>query len=76
MAKVAYTVIIERGARNLSAYVPDLPGCIVTGATEKEVLELMAEAIRFHIEGLVEDGQPIPPPQSVGRMVETELAVA
>ena len=76
MAKIAYTIVIERGARNMSAYVPDLPGCIVTGRTEKEVMKLMAEAIRFHIEGLVADGLEVPAPRSIGRTVETELAVA
>ena len=76
MAKVSYTVVIERAAGNFSAYVPDLPGCIATGATEDEVLRNLSEAIRFHIEGLIEDGQPIPPSQSTSRTVETELAVA
>jgi predicted RNase H-like HicB family nuclease len=76
MQKIAYTVVIERAAGNHGAYVPDLPGCVVTGATEEEVLKFMAEAIRFHLEGLVEDGEPIPPPQSTSRTIETELAVA
>jgi predicted RNase H-like HicB family nuclease len=76
MAKVSYVIIIEKGGRNLSAYVPDLPGCVATGATEEEVLKEMAEAIRFHLEGMIEDGEPIRPPQSTSRTVETELAVA
>jgi predicted RNase H-like HicB family nuclease len=76
MMKVAYTVVIERAPGNFSAYVPDLPGCVATGATEDEVLKEMAEAIRFHLEGMIEDGDPIPPPQSISRTVETELAVA
>jgi len=74
MTKVAYTIVIERSPNNFAAYVPDLPGCVVTGSTEEEVTQLMAEAIRFHIEGLLEDGEPIPPPQSTSRTVETELA--
>jgi predicted RNase H-like HicB family nuclease len=76
MARIAYTVVIERAPRNLSAYVPDLPGCVAAGATEDEVLREMAKAIRFDLEGLIEDGEPIPPAQSASRTVETELAVA
>ncbi len=76
MAKVSYTVVIERAPGNFSAYVPDLPGCVATGATEEEVLKEMAAAIRFHLEGLIEDGESIPPPQSTSRTIETELAVA
>ncbi|MGD0462600.1 MAG: type II toxin-antitoxin system HicB family antitoxin [Tepidisphaeraceae bacterium] len=73
---MTYAVVIERASGNFSAYVPDLPGCVATGATEEEVLKEMAKAIRFHIEGLIEDGEPIPPSQSISRTVETELAVA
>jgi predicted RNase H-like HicB family nuclease len=76
MAKVTYTVVIERATGNFSAYVPDLPGCVATGATEDEVLKETTQAIRFHLEGLIEDGEPIPPPQSTSRTVETDLAVA
>ena len=59
-----YAVIIEAGERNYSAYVPDLPGCIATGKTLDEVEQFMREAIAFHIEGLREDGLPVPPPTS------------
>jgi predicted RNase H-like HicB family nuclease len=76
MAKVSYTVVIERAAGNFGAYVSDLPGCAVTGATEEEVLKLIEEAIRFHIEGMFEDGEPVPPPTSTSRTVETDLAAA
>ena len=55
-----YAVIYERGERNWSAYVPDLPGCIATGETREETQRLIREAIEFHIEGLVADGEPIP----------------
>ena len=75
MRTVTYTVVIERAAGNLSGYVPDLPGCVATAATEQELLHELAEAIRFHIEGLVEDGEPVPPPQSISRTVETQLAI-
>lgn len=57
-----YPVVIEGGHDGFSAYVPDLPGCVSTGRTVSEVLRLMGEAIPFHLEGLREDGLPIPPP--------------
>lgn len=59
-----YAVIIEEGEDSFGAYVPDLPGCIAAGETREEVLKLIEEAIEFHIEGLQEDGQPIPEPSS------------
>ncbi len=55
-----YLVLIENGPDNLSAYVPSLPGCITTGKTRSDVLENMMEAIQLHLEGMVEDGDPIP----------------
>ena len=57
-----YTVIYEWGKRNWSAYVPDLPGCIATGKTRKEIERVVREAIEFHIEGLVQRGEPVPEP--------------
>ena len=57
-----YAVIIEKADNNYSAYVPDLPGCITTGKTIEEIERNIKEAIEFHIEGLKEDGLPIPPP--------------
>ncbi len=59
-----YLVIIERGEENYSAYSPDLPGCVATGNTKEETLQLMREAIAMHIDGLKEDGLPIPPPST------------
>ena len=59
-----YAIVIEKAGSNFSAYVPDLPGCIATGATMEEVEFQIREAIEFHIEGLREDGTPIPPPDS------------
>ena len=56
-----YVVIFEKGENSYGASVPDLPGCIAVGETMKEVRELIAEAIEFHIEGLREDGELIPP---------------
>jgi predicted RNase H-like HicB family nuclease len=57
-----YTVIYQRGKHNWSAYVPDLPGCIATGKTRKQVERVMREAIEFHIEGLKLHGEPVPEP--------------
>jgi predicted RNase H-like HicB family nuclease len=57
-----YVVILERGDANWGAYVPDLPGCVATGATREEVLQLIREAIELHIAGMKEDGEPVPPP--------------
>jgi len=57
-----YTVILEPGPRNWSAYVPDLPGCIATGKTRADVEETIREAIRLHIEFLRSEGDPVPAP--------------
>ena len=59
-----YAIVIERANDNFSAYVPDLPGCVATGATLEETEQAIREAIQFHIEGLREDGTPVPPPTS------------
>ena len=59
-----YAVVIEKAASNYAAYVPDLPGCVATGATIQETETLIREAIEFHLEGLKADGSPIPPPSS------------
>jgi predicted RNase H-like HicB family nuclease len=59
-----YTVVIEPAGDNFSAYVPDLPGCVATGSTEKEATEMIAEAIGFHIAGMRAEGLPIPPPRT------------
>lgn len=60
-----YGVVIERADGNFSAYVPDLPGCVATGADRKEVEDNIREAIRFHIDGLRADGLPVPEPTSL-----------
>jgi len=59
-----YAIVIERAQNNYSAYVPDLPGCVATGATVEETEAQMREAIEFHIAGLREDGLPVPQPSS------------
>lgn len=65
-----YAIVIEKAAENYSAYVPDLPGCVATGATIDEVETEIGEAIRFHIEGLEEDGLPVPLPSAIAEYVE------
>ncbi len=60
-----YGVVIERADGNFSAYVPDLPGCVATGADREEVENNIREAIRFHIDGLRADGLPVPEPTSL-----------
>lgn len=59
-----YAVVIERAASNYSAYVPDLPGCVATGTTIEEVEAEIREAITLHLDGLREDGIPVPQPSS------------
>ena len=65
-----YAVVIENAGPNFSAYVPDLPGCIATGATLAETETAIREAIEFHLDGLREDGAPIPAPSSRVEYVE------
>jgi predicted RNase H-like HicB family nuclease len=57
-----YAVVIEKATGNHSAYVPDLPGCVATGATIEETEREIREAIEFHFEGLRDAGEPIPEP--------------
>ncbi len=59
-----YAVVIETSGANFSAYVPDLPGCVATGTTLEETEANIREAIEFHLDGMREDGTPIPPPSS------------
>jgi len=65
-----YAVVIEKAENNYSAYVPDLPGCVATGATVEEVESQIREAIEFHLEGMRDDGLPIPPPRSRVEYIE------
>jgi predicted RNase H-like HicB family nuclease len=60
-----YAIVVERARSNYSAYVPDLPGCVATGATVEEVEQLLHEAIEIHVAGMREDGLPVPEPSSV-----------
>lgn len=65
-----YAVVIEKAEANYSAYVPDLPGCVATGATLQEVEAEIREAIAFHLDGMREDGPPIPVPTSTVEYIE------
>lgn len=68
-----FAVVIEKGPCNYSAYVPDLPGCVSTGRTLAEIEKNIREAIEFHIEGMIADGDSVPEPSS--QAIEVEVAV-
>ena len=59
-----YAVVIEQGEAGFGAYVPDLPGCVAAAETREDVVRLIQDAIEFHIEGLKENGEPVPAPSS------------
>ncbi len=67
-----WAIVIEGREGNFGAYVPDLPGCVATGDTLDEVREMMREAIEFHLDGMREDGDPIPDPAT--RVAYVEVA--
>jgi predicted RNase H-like HicB family nuclease len=70
VSAMRYAVVIEKAGGNYSAYVPDLPGCVATGKTVKDTEREIREAVRFHIEGLREDGLPVPEPTSIADYIE------
>ena len=74
MAMTRYIVVVERGQTSWGAHVPDLPGCVAVGETREEVLQLIRQAIEFHIDGLRQDGVPVPTPSSEGEFVEVGAA--
>jgi len=67
-----YAIVIEKAATNYGGYVPDLPGCVAAGATVEETERFLREAIAMHLEGMKEDGIPIPEPSSVVDYLEME----
>ena len=69
-----YLVIIEKGESSWGAHVPDLPGCIAVAETRQEVTALIKDAIAFHLEGLREHGESIPPPTSESECIEVDAA--
>ena len=64
-----YTIVIEKAGPNYAAYVPDLPGCVATGATRDKVIEEIKTAVILHIESLRQHGDPVPPPQCSAAVV-------
>ena len=69
-----YMVVVEEGPGSWGAHVPDLPGCIAVGESREEALELIREAIDYHIEDLQGQGLAVPEPRSAGEYVETTAA--
>ncbi len=69
-----YTVILERSRTGYGAYAPDLPGCIAVGSTREETVASMREAMEFHLESMIEDGDEIP--ELISSAVEIEVSVA
>jgi predicted RNase H-like HicB family nuclease len=65
-----YLVVIEKAEGNYAAFIPDLPGCVATGATLNELHRNITDAVAMHLEGLREDGLPIPEPQTQAEFVE------
>ena len=65
-----YLVVIEKAENNYAAFIPDLPGCVATGATLNELHRNITDAAAMHLEGLREDGLPIPEPQNQAEFVE------
>jgi predicted RNase H-like HicB family nuclease len=69
-----YSVVIEKGEKNYSAYLPDVPGCIATGGTPEITIKRLAKALEMHLAGLREDGLPIPEPNTVVDYITLEEA--
>jgi predicted RNase H-like HicB family nuclease len=68
-----YAVVIEKAKRNFSAYLPDVPGCVATGRTVQQTLDRLREALAMHFDGMQEDGEPIPDPQTLVDYIDAEF---
>ena len=68
-----FLIVVEKAPNNFSAYSPDLPGCVATGATPEETRARMQTAIDMHIRGLLEDRLPIPEPSAIAEYIEVDL---
>ncbi len=68
-----YAIVVEKAENNYSAYVSDLPGCIATGSTIEETEREIRDAIELHIEGMIEDGLPVPQPTSIVKYIEIAI---
>jgi predicted RNase H-like HicB family nuclease len=71
---VEYLVVVEKGETSYGAYVPDLPGCVAVAKTRREVMKLIREGIKLHIESLQESGSAVPPPTSKSEVVKVRAA--
>ena len=71
-----YLVLYEKGPTSWGAYLPDLPGCVAAGDTLDEVKQLIREAVEFHLEGMREEGDPIPEPSTRFELIEVSAPVA
>jgi predicted RNase H-like HicB family nuclease len=69
-----YLVVVEKSENGYGAYVPDLPGCVAAAETREKTVALIQEAIEFHIKGLRESGDPVPPPTSQSEFVDVHAA--
>jgi predicted RNase H-like HicB family nuclease len=69
LEEMKYAVIYEKSRTGYGAYIPDLPGCVAVGKTLKETQRLIREAIELHLQGMREDGDPIPEPTSIADYV-------
>ncbi len=69
-----YLVVVEKGETSYGAYVPDLPGCVAVGETRREVIKLIREGIKLHIEAMVQAGEPVPPAKSKGEFIKVRAA--
>jgi len=69
-----YLVVVEKGRSSYGAYVPDLPGCVAAGETRREVLKLIRDAVKLHIDALRESGQSVPEPTSKSDVVKVRAA--
>jgi predicted RNase H-like HicB family nuclease len=71
-------IVLEKGPRNYSAYAPEVPGCVATGKTREETLQLMREALELHLQGMAEDGDEMPlsaAPDDEAHFVEVDVEV-
>ena len=68
-----YLVVIEKANGNYSAYAPDLPGCVATGRTVEETEQRMHEAVKLHLQGLLEDGVPVPNSQTLSEYIAVSV---
>jgi len=65
-----YLIIVEKTETGYSAYSPDVPGCASTGQTKQEVERNIQEAIQFHVEGLRDEGYPVPEPSTYSSYID------